>query len=84
MASIIVAVIFVCLGVGYAVIGTLLAHREIVAVNCKVSNAEQFSLSFMYTGKMQKNKAEYKRLYPTGRVEACGYGCRLRRLHFLP
>jgi hypothetical protein len=24
----------------------------------------------MYTGKMQKIKAEYKRLYPTGRVEA--------------
>jgi len=33
-------------------------HREIVAVNCKVSDAEQISLSFMYPGKMQKIKAE--------------------------
>jgi hypothetical protein len=70
MASIIVGVIFVCLGLGCAVIGTLLVHREIVAVNRKVSNAEQISLSFIYPGKMQKIKAEYKRLYPTGKVEA--------------
>jgi len=69
MASIVIGVIFVCLGVGCAVIETLLIHREIDAVNRKMSNAEQISLSFMYPGKMQKIKAEYKRLYPTGKVE---------------
>jgi hypothetical protein len=46
----------------------LLAHREIFAVNRKVSDAERISSSFMYPGKMRKIKAEYKRLYPTGKV----------------
>jgi hypothetical protein len=83
MVSIIVGVIFVCLGVGCAVIGTLLVHREIVAVNRKVSNAEQISLSFMYPGKMQKIKAEYKRLYPTGKVEAWRVRLQIAMLVFL-
>jgi hypothetical protein len=69
MASIIFGVIFVCLGVSCAAILSLLVHREIVAVNRKVSDAEQISLSFMYPSKMQKIKAEYNRLYPTGKVE---------------
>jgi len=69
MASIIIGVVFVCLGASCAAIGSLLVHREIVAVNRKVSEGEQISLSFMYPGKMQKVKAEYKRLYPTGKVE---------------
>jgi hypothetical protein len=83
MVSIIVGVIFVCLGVGCAVIGTLLVHREIVAVNRKVSNAEQISRSFMYPGKMQKIKAEYKRLYPTGKVEAWRVRLQIAMLVFL-
>lgn len=70
MASLIVGVVFVCLGVSCAAIGSLLVHREIAAVNRKVSDAEQVSFSFMYPGKMRKIKAEYKRLYPTGTVEA--------------
>jgi hypothetical protein len=69
MASIIIGVVFVCLGATCAAMGSLLVHREIVAVNRKVSDAEQISMSFMYPGKMQKIKAEYKRLYPTGKVE---------------
>lgn len=67
--SIIAGVIFGCLGASCAAIGSVLVHREISAVNSKVSDAEQISLSFMYPGKMQKIKAEYKRLYPTGIVE---------------
>jgi hypothetical protein len=65
----IVGVVFVCLGASCAAIGSVLVHREIAAVNRKVSDAEQISFSFMYPGKMQKIKAEYKRLYPTGKVE---------------
>ena len=69
MASIIVGVVFVCLGASCAAIGSVLVHQEIVAVNRKVPDAEQISWSFMYPGKMQKIKAEYKRLYPAGKVE---------------
>ncbi len=69
MASIIVGVVFVCLGASCAAIGGVLVHREIAAVNLKLPDAEQISLSFMYPGKMQKIKAQYKRLYPTGKVE---------------
>ena len=70
MASIIVGVVCVCLGASCAAIGSVLEHREIVAVNLKLPDAEQISLSFMYSGKMQKIKAHYKRLYPTGKVES--------------
>ena len=69
MASIIAGVVFVCLGASCAAVGSVLVHHEISAVNRKVPAAEQISLSFMYPGKMQKIKAEYKRLYPTGKVE---------------
>jgi hypothetical protein len=69
MAWTILGVVCVCLGAGCAAIGSLLVHSEIVAVNRKIPDAEQISLSFMFPGKMQKIKAEYKRLYPTGRVE---------------
>ena len=69
MASIIAGVVFGCLGATCAAIGSVLVHREIAAVNRKVPQAEQISWSFMYPGKMQKIKAEYKRFYPTGRVE---------------
>jgi hypothetical protein len=69
MASIIAGVVFGCLGASCAAIGSVLVHREIAAVNGKVPEAEQVSYSFMYPGKMQKIKADYKRLYPTGKVE---------------
>jgi len=69
MASIIVGVAFLCLGASCAAIGSFLVHREIVAVNRKVPDPEQISYSFMYPGKMQKVKAEYKRLYPAGSIE---------------
>lgn len=69
MASIIAGVVFGCLGASCAAIGSVLVHREIAAVNRKAPDAEQISYSFMYPGKMQKIKADYKRLYPTGKVE---------------
>jgi hypothetical protein len=67
MASNIVGLVFLGLGASSAVVGSVLVHREIIAVNRKVSDAEHISLSYMYPGKMQKIKAEYKRLYPTGK-----------------
>ena len=69
MATLIVGVIFGCLGASCAAAGSVLVHREIVAVNRQLPDAERISYSFMYPGKMQKIKAEYKRLYPTGMVE---------------
>jgi hypothetical protein len=69
MALPIAGVVFICLGASCAAISSVLVHREIGKVNCKLSDAEQISYSFLYPGKMQQIKAEYKRLYPTGRVE---------------
>jgi hypothetical protein len=45
-------------------------YREIGEVNRKLPDEKQISYSFMYPGKMQKIKAKYHRLYPTGRVDA--------------
>jgi hypothetical protein len=70
MVSIIAGVVFGCLGASCAAMGSILVHREIAAVNRKVPEAEHVSYSFMYFGKMQKIKADYRRLYPTGKVEA--------------
>jgi hypothetical protein len=69
MVSIIAGIAFVSLGASCAAIGSFLVHREIAAVNRRVPDAEQTSYSFMYPGKMRKIKAEYKRLYPTGKIE---------------
>jgi len=69
IASLIVGVIFVCLGASCAAAGSVLVYREIEAVNRLLPHTEQLSYSFMYPGKMEKIKAAYKRLYPTGKVE---------------
>jgi len=83
MASIIVGVVFVCLGASCAAIGSVLVHREIAAVNRKVPDAEQISFSLMYPSKMQKIKAEYKRLYPTGKVETWRLSLQIAMFAFL-
>jgi hypothetical protein len=62
-------VLFICLGASCAVIAGLLIHREIGDVNRELSDQEQISYSFMYPGKMQKIRAAYERLYPTGKVD---------------
>jgi len=67
--AIIAGIAFVCLGASCAATGIFLVHREIAAVNRRVPDAEHISYSFMYPGKMQEIKAEYKRLYPTGKIE---------------
>ncbi len=65
----ITAIVFLCLGTSCAVISSLLVYQEIGEVNRKLPDEEQISYFFMYPGKMAKIKAEYKRLYPKGRVE---------------
>jgi hypothetical protein len=64
------AVLFVCLGTSCALFAGIMTHREIGEVNRKLPDEKQISYSFMYPGKMQKIKAKYHRLYPTGRVDA--------------
>jgi hypothetical protein len=83
MASIIAGVVFGCLGASCAAIGSILVHREIAAVNRKVPDAEHISYSFMYPGKMQKIKADYKRLYPTGKVETWRVRLQIAMVAFL-
>jgi hypothetical protein len=63
--------LFFCLGSTCSGISAHLREREIGEVNRKLSKEEQISRTWIYLpGKMQKIKAEYYRLYPTGRVDA--------------
>jgi hypothetical protein len=63
-------VVFLCLAATCAALSSLFVYQEIREVNRKSSDEGQISYWFMYPGKMQKIKAEYKRLYPTGRFDA--------------
>ena len=62
--------VFLSLATTCAALSGFLVCQEISEVNRKLSDQEQISYWFMCPGKMQKIKAEYKRFYPTGRVEA--------------
>jgi hypothetical protein len=63
--------LFFCLGSTCGAISAHLREREIAEVNRKLSKEEQISRSWIYPpGKIQKIKAQYYRLYPTGRVDA--------------
>jgi hypothetical protein len=60
---------FLCVAISCAVISGFLTYQEIGQVNRKLSDHEQIAYLFMYPGKMQKITAEYKRLFPAGRVD---------------
>jgi hypothetical protein len=62
-------VVFLCFGASCAIISGFLVYQEIGEVNRKLSEHEQIRYLFMYPGKMQKIQAEYKRLYPKGKVD---------------
>jgi hypothetical protein len=83
MGSTTVGVIFVCFGAICAAVSSVLVHKEINHVNAKLSDEEQISLSFMYPGKMQKIKSEYKRLYPAGKIEAWRMALQIAGFGFL-
>jgi hypothetical protein len=78
-----IAGFFVCLSASCAGINSILVHREIAAVNRRVSDAEQISYSFMYPAKMQKIKAEYRRLYPVGKLETWRQTAQIAMFAFL-
>jgi hypothetical protein len=80
MASIIVGVIFVCLGASCAAIGSVLVHREIAAINRKVPDAQQISFAFMYPGKMQKIKPSTSASIQAEKRRRGGSGYRLQWL----
>ena len=61
-------VLFLCLGATCAIFSGLLTYQEVREVNRKLPDSEQIPYLFMYPGKMRRIKAEYKRLYPNGRV----------------
>lgn len=58
------------LATGCGFLSWIFVSREIEDVNRKLPAAEQISLGYMYPGKMRKIKTAYRRLYPTGRIEA--------------
>ena len=70
MATMIVGIGFVCLGATCAILSGALVQREIAAVNKKLPAADQISYSFMYPGKMQNIKMQYRQFYPNGRLES--------------
>jgi hypothetical protein len=61
----------------------VLVHTEICKINCKLSEADQISYSGMYSGKMQRIKAEYIRLYPTGKIETWRVALQIATFAFL-
>ena len=59
---------FLALASSCAAIAGFLTYQQIGEVNRKLPDNEQISYLFMYPEKMRRLKADYKRLYPKGRV----------------
>jgi hypothetical protein len=62
-------IVFLSLAVSCGIVSALLAYQQIGEVNRKLHDDEQIPYLFMYPGKMQRINAEYRRLYPDGRVD---------------
>jgi hypothetical protein len=61
--------VLLSLSTSCAVISALLTSQEIGEVNRKLPDDKQISYLFMYPGKMQQIREEYRRFYPQGRVD---------------
>jgi hypothetical protein len=64
------ATVFLCLAASCSIISGFLTYQEVGKVNRKLSEDEQILYLFIrYPRQMAKNKTQYKRFYPTGRVD---------------
>ena len=63
------AVILFCLGVSCAILSAFFLWQQIGEINRKLPDNEQVSYWGMHPLKMAKIKREYKRLYPSGKID---------------
>lgn len=63
------AVVLFCLACSCAILSSLLLWQEIGEINRKLPDAEQISYWGMHPAKMARIKREYRRLYPSGKLD---------------
>jgi hypothetical protein len=71
------------IALGWGAMSGFFLMQEIGEVNRKMPDNEQISHWGMYPGKMQAIKVEYKRLYPSGRLEFWRFWLQVASLAFL-
>jgi len=62
-------IVILCLAASCAILSSFFLWQEIGEVNRKLSETEQISYWGMHPVKMARVKREYKRLYPTGKID---------------
>jgi hypothetical protein len=75
--------IFLSLAVSCAILSSVMIYQEIGEVNRKLPDDQQIPYTLMYPGKMAKIKADYKRLYPTGKAEFWRFALQIAAFVFL-
>jgi len=63
------AIVLFCLAFSCAILSSFLLWQEIGEINRKLPDAEQISYWGMHPTKMARIKREYKRLYPSGKID---------------
>lgn len=69
MGLTLIGIMFLSLAASCIIVSGFLTYQEIGEVNRKLPDEKQIPYLFMYPREMQRLKAEYRRLYPNGRVE---------------
>ena len=62
-------IVLFCLACSSAILSSFFLWQEIGEINRKLSDDEQISYWGMHPVKMARIKREYKRLYPSGRID---------------
>ena len=62
--------VFVLAGTSCLVLSGFVLYAMIGEINRKLPDSEQVSYLFMYPGKLQRVKGEYRRFYPHGRLNS--------------
>ncbi len=77
------AAVFLSLAASCSIISGLLTYLEVGEVNRRLSEDEQISYLFIrYPGQMAKIKTQYKRFYPTGRLDSWRFAMEIAALVF--
>ena len=75
--------IFVSLGSLCAMVSGFFLLQEIAEVNRKLPSDAQISYWGMYPGKMDRIKTEYRRLYPSGKIDRLRFIFQLAAFGFM-
>ena len=66
---------FVLAATTFAILGALVLYMMIGEINRRLPDHQQISYLLMYPGKLGKIRQEYKRFYPTGRLDLLRIVC---------